>query len=163
LEYRFHLRNDVKFHNGQQLTATDVKYSFDRMLDPEVKSTRRPYFAGTFESATAVDDHTVVVRLKTPDVVFMNKVAAFVAIVPKEYTQSLAPGEFSRKPIGAGPYKLAAHKIGQSVELERFDDYYGEKPGIKHLIFKFVPEAANRVNAMMVGEVDMADGISPSD
>jgi peptide/nickel transport system substrate-binding protein len=163
LEYRFHLRKDVKFHNGQPLTSSDVKYSFERILDPEVKSTRRPYFAGTFESATAIDDHTVVVRLKSPDVVFMNKVAAFVAIVPKQYTESLAPGEFARKPIGAGPYKLLAHNIGQSVELERFDDYYGVKPGVKRLIFKFVPEAANRVNAMLVGEVDMADGISPSD
>jgi len=164
LEYRFTLRKDVKFHNGAPLTAADVKYSFERILDPAVKSTRRPYFADTFESATTPDDHTVVVKLKKPDVVFMNKVAAFVALVPKAYTESLpSPEAFSRAPVGCGPYKLVEHKIGQSVELERFDDYYGKKPAIKHLVFKFVPDASNRVNALVTGEVDMADGISPSD
>lgn len=164
LEYRFTLRKDVKFHNGAALTARDVKFSFERILDPEVKSTRRPYFADTVDSVTALDDYTVAVKLKKPDVVFMNKVAAFVALVPMEYTQSLpSPEAFARAPIGAGPYKLVEHKIGQSVELARFEQYYGKKPAIKHLIFKFIPDANSRVNALLSHEVDMADGIAPSD
>lgn len=164
LEYRFMLRKDVVFHNGEPLTAADVVYSFERILRPEVKSTRRPYFVNTFESATALDDYTVLIKLSQPDVVFMNKVAAFVAIVPKAYTESLGSvAEFSRAPVGAGPYRFVEHRIGQYVKLERFDDYYGDKPGIKHLIFKFVPEASSRINAMAMGEVDMADGIAASD
>ena len=164
LEYRFKLRKDVVFHNGEPLTAADVVYSFERIVNPEVKSTRRPYFADTFESAKALDDYSVLIKLRQPDVVFMNKVAAFLAIVPKAYTESLAsPMEFSRAPIGAGPYKFVEHRIGQHVKLERFDDYYGEKPGITHLIFKFVPEASSRINAIAMGEVDMADGISAND
>lgn len=164
LEYRFTLRQDVVFHNGQPLTAEDVKYSFERILEPEVKSTRRPYFAGTFESATIEDDYTVVIKLSQRDVVLMNKIAAFVAIVPKEYTESLeSVAAFSRAPIGAGPYKFVEHRIGQYVKFERFDDYYGEKANIKTLIFKFVPEPSSRINAMMNGEVVMADGIAPND
>lgn len=164
LEYRFKLRKDVKFHNGQPLTAADVVYSFQRIVTPEVKSTRRPYFAGIFKSAEAVDDYTVLVKLSQRDAIFMNKVAAFVAIVPKAYAESLSSvAEFSRAPIGAGPYKFVEHVIGQRVTLERFDGYYGEKPGIKRLIFKFVPEASSRINALLTGEVDMADGISPND
>jgi len=164
LEYRFSLRKDVRFHNGVALTAKDVKYSFERILDPAVKSTRRPYFADTIDSVAAPDDYTVVVRLKKPDVVFMNKVAAFVALVPMEYTQSLgSPEAFARAPVGAGPYKLVEHKIGQSVELVRFDQYYGRKPAIKRLIFKFIPDANSRVNALLTHEADMADGIAPSD
>ena len=164
MEYRFTLRKDVKFHNGEPMTSADVKYSFERILDPAVKSTRRPYFADTVDSVSAPDKYTVVVRMKKPDAVFMNKIAAFVAIVPKAYTESLPSVEaFSRAPVGAGPYKFVSHKIGQSVELERFDEYYGDKPGIKRLIFKFVPEASNRVNALLKNEVDMADGIAPVD
>lgn len=164
LEYKFTLRKGVKFHNGDTLTSADVKYSFERILDPAVKSTRRPYFADTVESVSAPDATTVVVRMKKPDAVFMNKVAAFVAIVPKAYTESLPSVEaFSRAPVGAGPYKFVQHKIGQSVELTRFDDYYGDKAAIKRLIFKFVPDASNRVNALLTGEADMADGIAPVD
>jgi peptide/nickel transport system substrate-binding protein len=164
LEYRFTLRRDVKFHNGVTLTAKDVKFSFERILNPEVKSTRRPYFAETIDSVSAPDDHTVVVRMKKPDVVFLNKVAAFVALVPMEYTQSLPSIEaFSRAPVGCGPYRFVEHKIGQSLELARFDQYYGKKPGIKRLIFKFVPDPSSRVNALIAQEIDMADGIAPSD
>lgn len=164
LEYRFKLRNDVKFHNGAKLTAEDVKFSFERIIDPAVKSTRRPYFADVIDTVTVADKDTVVVRLKQRDVVFLNKVAAFVALVPKAYVQSLPSVEaFSKAPIGAGPYRLVEQKIGQSLELARFDDYYGEKPGIKRLIFKFIPEASSRLNALLTGEVDMADSIAPSD
>ena len=69
----------------------------------------------------------------------------------------------SRAPVGAGPYKLVEQKIGQSVELARFDQYYGRRPAIKRLIFKFIPDANSRVNALLTHEVDMADGIAPSD
>lgn len=164
LEYRFTIRDDVKFHNGAPLTAEDVKFSIERIVDPKVKSTRRPYFADILDKVDVVDDHTVTVRLKTRDVVFLNKIAAFVALVPRAYVESLPSVEaFARAPIGCGPYRLVEHKIGQSLELARFDDYYGKKPGVKHLIFKLIPEASSRVNALLTGEVDMADGIAPSD
>jgi peptide/nickel transport system substrate-binding protein len=164
LVYRFKLRNDVKFHNGATMTAEDVKFSFDRIVDPVTKSTRRPYFAGIVEKVDVIDAETVDVRLSKRDVVFMNKVASFVALVPKAYIESLPSIEaFAKAPVGAGPYKLVEHKIGQSLELARFDDYYGAKPGVKRLIFKFIPDASSRLNALMTGEVDMADSIAASD
>lgn len=163
LQYRFALRRDVKFHDGTPLKAKDVKYSLERIMDPEVKSTRRPYFSDV-DSVTAPDDYTVVVKLKKVDAVFMNKVAAFVAIVPMDYTRSLPDVDaFSRAPIGAGPYKLVEHKLGQSLVLERFDGYWGNKPGIRRLVYKVIPEAASRVNALLVNEVDMIDNVPPND
>ena len=164
LEYRFTMRTGVKCHNGATLTSKDAKFAFDRILDPAVKSTRRPYFADFIDAVSTPDQQTVVVKLKKPDVVFLNKVAAFVPLIPMEYTQSLpSPEAFSRAPVGCGPYKFVQQKIGQSLELARFDEYYGVKPGIRSLIFKLVPEASSRVNALIAGEVDMADSISPSD
>jgi peptide/nickel transport system substrate-binding protein len=62
-----------------------------------------------------------------------------------------------------GPYKFVEQKIGQYVSFERFEGYYGKKPGIKHLIFKFIPDSGSRVNALLAGEVDAADYIAPND
>lgn len=164
LDYRFTIRQDVIFHNGAKLTAEDVKFSFDRILDPAIKSTRRPYLADIIDRVDVIDPATVNVKLKQRDVVFLNKVAAFVALVPKAYLESLPSVEaFARAPVGAGPYKLVSHQIGQSLELERHDAYYGAKPAIKHLIFRYIPDASSRLNALRAGEVDVADMIAPSD
>ena len=164
LRYTFTLRRNVKFHNGALMTAKDVKYSIDRIIKPETKSGRRPLLAPVFESASTPDDYTVVMQLKKPDGAFLNKVAGFLAIVPKEYTESLpSPEAFAQAPIGAGPFKFVERKIGQSMELVRFDDYWGNKAAVKRIIYRVVPEPASRVNALLAGEVDIADGIAASD
>ena len=164
LRYTFTLRKDVKFHNGAPLTAKDVKYSIDRILKPETKSSRRPNFATVFDAASAPDESTVVFTLKKADGAFLNKVAGYLFIVPKDYTESLGtPEAFARAPVGAGPFRFVEQKIGQSVELVRFDGYWGKKPEIRRLVYKLIPEAGSRVNALVAGEVDVADSIQPSD
>lgn len=164
LRYTFTLRRNVKFHNGASMTAKDVKYSIDRIIKPETKSGRRPLLAPVFESASAPDDYTVVMQLKKPDGAFLNKVAGFLAIVPKEYTESLpSPEAFAQAPVGAGPFKFVERKIGQSMELVRFDDYWGNKAAVKRILYRVIPEPTSRVNALLAGEVDIADGISASD
>jgi peptide/nickel transport system substrate-binding protein len=164
LSYTFNLRHDVTFHNNAPLTAKDVKYSMDRIIDPATRSTRRPYFAGLIAETRTDGDYKVTFQLKQADGAFLNKIAGYLLLVPKAYTEALPNAEaFARAPVGCGPYKFVNQKIGQSVELERFDGYYGPKPGIKHLIFKFIPEASSRVNALLAGEVDIADYIAPND
>jgi len=157
LSYTFHLRPGIKFHNGAPLTSADVKYTIERIMDPAVRSTRRPYFAPIVDGIDTPDPATVTVRLKQPDGVFMNKVAGFLFIVPKEYTSGLAtPEAFAAAPIGSGPYRVKSNKIGQALELERFEDFYGEKPGIRNLVFRYIPEPSSRVNAVLSGEADIA-------
>jgi peptide/nickel transport system substrate-binding protein len=164
LRYTFTLRRDVKFHNGAPMTAKDVKYSIERIVNPETKSGRRPYFAPVFESASTPDDHTVVIKLSKPDGAFLNKVAGFLAIYPKEYAESLpSPEAFAQAPVGAGPFKFVGRKIGQSMELARFDDFWGNKAAVKRIVYRVIPEPASRVNALLAGEVDIADGIAASD
>jgi peptide/nickel transport system substrate-binding protein len=164
LTYTFSLRRDVRFHNGVAMTAKDVKFSFDRIVNPETKSSRRPNFAPVLDSATVVDDYTVVVKLKKADGAFLNKVAGYLFIVPKDYTESLGSAEaFAKAPIGAGPFRFVQHRIGQALELERFDGYWGPKPGVKRLVMRVIPEPASRVNALMAGEVDVADVIPAND
>lgn len=164
LQYTFTLRKGVKFHNGDPLTATDVKYSMERILKPETKSTRRPYFVNLVESTETSGDHTVTFKLKRADGAFLNKIAGYLLLVPKKYTESLpTPEAFSKAPVGSGPYKFVEQRIGQSLTFERFDGYWGKKPGIKKLVFRSIPEAASRVNALMSGEVDVIDYVAPVD
>ncbi len=164
LRYTFTLRKDVKFHNGATLTAKDVKYSVERILAPETKSTRRPFFANLVDGVDANADGTVTIRLKRADGAFLNKVAGYVQLVPKEYTESLgSPEAFARAPVGSGPYRFVEQKIGQSVEFARFDGYWGPKPGVKRLVFRLIPDASSRVNALLASEVDIVDYVAAAD
>jgi len=157
LTYTFNLKKGIKFHNGDPFTSEDVKFSIERVIDPASKSTRRPFFAPVVDTVETPNPQTVVVKLKKPDGVFMNKIAGFLFIEPKNYTSKLPNADvFATAPIGTGPYRVKENKIGQFLELERFEGFYGEKPGVKTLVFKYIPEPTSRVNAILSGEVDIA-------
>jgi peptide/nickel transport system substrate-binding protein len=164
LEYTFKLRSGVKFHDGEVMTATDVKYSLERILDPKTRSTRRPNFEPVVASIEAPSDDTIVFKLKTADGAFLNKIAGYLYIVPKKYTEALeSPEAFGRKPVGTGPYKLFEQTIGQRLVIDRFEDYFGVKPAIKRIVFNYIPEPASRINALITGEADVADLLPTSD
>ena len=156
LTYTYRLRSGIRFHNGDPLTSEDVKFTADRVIDPAVKSTRRPFFAPVLAGVETPDPLTVVFKLKQPDGAFLNKIAGFLFIVPKAYTSGLPNSDaFALAPVGSGPYRLKRHDVGQTLELERFEEFYGQKPGIKRLIMKMIPEGSTRVNALLTGEVDL--------
>ena len=164
LVWRFTLRPGVKFHNGDPLTAADVKFSMERILDPDTRSARRPFFAPIVDKVETPDPQTVVFRLKEKDGAFLNKLAGFFFILPQRYTTGLGKVEaFSRAPVGSGPWKLVDNRIGEVVTFERFDGYWGAKPGARRLVLRVITEPASRLNALITGEVDMADGIPPAD
>lgn len=157
-EFTYTLRPNVKFHNGTVLTSRDVKASLDHVLDPQSKSTRRPYFASVVDSVQTPDDLTVTFKLKSPDGAFANKVAGYLYIIPGAYLASLPnPSAFAQNPVSLGPYKFKSLAPGGSeLVLERFDDYWGDKPAIKNLVFRAITEPTSRVNAILRGEVDLA-------
>lgn len=163
LRYTFTLRDGVKFHDGSTLSAKDVKFSMERILNPETKSTRRPYFASNVDGVD-IAGKNVTFRLKKPDGAFVNKIAGYLLLVPKDYTEKLGTAEaFARAPVGSGPFRFTEQKVGQSVTLVRFDDYWGAKPAVKRLVFKVVPEASSRVNALLAGEADIVDYVAAAD
>ncbi len=160
LDYTFTLRRGITFQNGDPLTVEDVKFSMERILDPAVKSTRRVYFAPVVKGIDTAGDN-VTIHLSRQDGAFLNKVAGFLFIVPKDYTTRLAtPEAFAAAPIGSGPFRVREFKVGQSLELERYEGYWGrligERPSLKAIVLRFVPEPAARVNALLSGEVDLA-------
>lgn len=163
--FTYKLRPNVKFHNGATLTSRDVKASLEHVLDQRSKSTRRPFFAPVIDSVETPDDLTVVFKLKQPDGAFANKVAGYLYVIPADYLASLPnPDAFAQKPVSLGPYKFKSLAPGGSeLVLERFDDYWGEKPRVKTLIFRAITEPASRVNAVLRGEVDLSVALPFSD
>lgn len=157
LTYTFKLRPGIKFHNGDTFSSADVKYSIERIINPASRSTRRPYFAPVIKSVETPDPQTVVINLNQADGAFLNKVAGFLFIVGEKYTAGLAkPGDFAAAPVGTGPYFVKENKIGQYLVLQKFDDFYGDKPQIQTITYKYIPEPTSRVNAILTGEVDIS-------
>lgn len=162
--YTFHLRDGITFHDGSPFTSQDVKFSIERIIDPATKSTRRLYFEPFIKRIETPDPGTVVIHLNKADGVFLNKIAGFLFIVPARYTASLpSPEAFASAPVGSGPYRVREHRIGQFLELERFDGFYGARPAIQRLVLRYVPDPSSRVNAILTGEVDIATLIPLAD
>lgn len=147
----FHLRKGVKFHNGEEMTSEDVKYSLERcMANPGVN-----YNYLIIESITCDDDYTVTIKTSEPFNALLPRLTLDAAsIICKSADTS--PEEFNKNPVGAGPYKFVSWELGGDVVLEAFEDYWGGAPAIKRIIFRTIPEALNRTIGLETGEVDLA-------
>jgi peptide/nickel transport system substrate-binding protein len=157
--WQFDLRRDVLFHDGSKLTAADVKYSIELIIDPANHS---PHFSqlASVEKIDTPDDYTVQIRTKTPDPLLGRRMQPIggtgrVFIVSKAYGTSHSPQEVNDQPMGTGPYRLTAWRKGQSVTLTRNTSYWGRMPDVEEGIFTFIPENGTRVNALLRGEVDV--------
>ena len=150
----FWLRDGIKFHNGEPVTPEDVKFSYENYRGALASS-----FKAKTEAVDIVDKRTVRFRFKEPFLDFLQllgsgNVTGAGWVVPAKYYQQVGPDGFKRKPIGAGPYKLASMEPGVKVQFEAFEHYY--KPvHIKTLTMVSVPEAASRLAMLERGEADL--------
>ena len=156
----FHLRQGVKFHDGSDLTVEDVKWSLDRAIASNYVN----YIVNFIESVEITGDNTIVIHCAEPYAPILNNLSMpFSAIVPKAYIETNGDEYFSQHPIGSGPYKMVEWNPSDSVKLEAFDEYFMGKPATKNLVMKVIPEAAQRVIALEMGEVDIAYSIEAND
>src|SRR5262249_8173179 len=121
--FTFHLRAGVKFHNGKSLTASDVKYTFDSLLSPRLKSPIRGA-VDKITSLEAPDPYTVIFRADEPFYSFIGNLPA-IGIIPEG-----AGVEIINSPIGSGPYRFVSYNEGDAVQLQSNPDYWGGAPGI---------------------------------
>ena len=157
--YTFHIRQGVKFHDGSEVKAEDVKFSLDRAINSAAVS----YIVDFIDKVDVVDDYTVNVELKAPYAPALRNLSVpFAAIVPKAVVEADEEA-FKLHPIGTGPYKFVEWKQGDSVTLERFDDYYAGPAETQKLVMKVIPEASQRTIALETGEVDLAYDLLPND
>jgi peptide/nickel transport system substrate-binding protein len=162
LTLRFKLRTDVLFHNGEKLTAEDVKFSIARGCANPISASIFKYFDP--EATTVVDENTIDVKFKVPYAGALNVLASWRgAIVSKKAVEELGDAEFGRKPVGTGPYKFVEWQSGTVIKLTRNDEYFGNKAISKNVEYKIIPEATNRVIELETGGVDAAYNISTND
>jgi len=153
--YTFYLREDVQWHDGAPFTAADVKFTIEAIMDPDNGSENAPNYEDV-QRITVVDDHTVAFTLSAPNVAFLDYMT--MAVLPKHLLEGedMQTSEFFKKPVGTGPYKLAAWDEGQAITLVKNTEYYKGEPQIDNIIFKIVPDDNAKALQLKAGEVDMA-------
>ncbi len=153
LVYEFVLRKGARFHNGEPVTAEDVKFSFERYRGTAHK-TLKERVAGV----EAPDPSRVRFRLKQPWPDFLTFYASASGagwIVPKKYVEKVGDEGFKKAPVGAGPYKFVSFTPGVELVLEAFDQYWRKTPSVKRLVFRVISDEATRLAALKRGEVDI--------
>jgi ABC-type transport system substrate-binding protein len=170
LKYTFHLRKDAKFHNGDVLTADDVIYTFDRMLNPETKALNTDFLdmiAGAKDrmdgNATStsglkkIDDNTVEITLAAPFAPFLANLATPAGSIFSQKATEAAGKDFGVKPVGTGPFKMDNWTFNSEIQLSAFDDYFRGKPQFDKLIMKIVPEPQTMALMFKKGDLDVLD------
>jgi oligopeptide transport system substrate-binding protein len=175
--FTFKLRSGVKFHNGREMTADDVKYSLERVVNPQTQSPGAGFFASIkgfdelsggsatdLSGVTVVDPTTVKIELSRPDATFLHVMALnFAHVVPKEEVEKHG-ADFGKNPVGTGAYKMTDWTLGQRVVFEKNADYWNAGlPYLDKITFEVGQEPIVALLRLQNGEVDVpGDGIPPA-
>lgn len=152
LTWRVVIRKGVKFHNGNPLTADDVKFTLERAADPAIS--RWLEIGGAIESITILDDYTLVIKTKAPMPAFVQYFDTRL-VVDKEYVEGNPYSYVNDHPVGTGAYKFVEWVSGDHLTLEANEDYWRGSPSIKHVVFKPIVEESTRLAALLTGGVDL--------
>ena len=151
LTYVFHLRRGVKFHDGRPLTSRDVKWTFDSLLQGNIRSTKSAAYRYV-DSVDAPDDFTVIFRLKEPFATLLwNLSDGAIGIVPYG-----SGAEITEHPIGSGPFRFVSAEQDKEVVIERNPGYWGEKARLERVRFAVVPDTTTRALELRKGSADIA-------
>jgi peptide/nickel transport system substrate-binding protein len=155
--YEFIIRPGVKFHNGEPVTAADVKYSFERY-----RGTSAQLMKDRVASVETPDARHVRFTMKAPwpdFLTFYGSASGAGWIVPKAYVEKVGEDGYKKAPIGAGPYKFVSFTPGVELIFEANEHYWRKVPSVKRLVFKVIPEESTRLAALKRGEVDIVYSI----
>ena len=157
LTHDFTIRDGVRFHDGEPVTAEDVKFSFERY-----RGAAHELMKKQVATVEAPDPRHVRFRMKAPwpdFLTFYSSASGAGWIVPKKYVEKVGDDGFKKAPIGAGPYKFVSFTPGVELVLEAFDGYWRKKPSVERLVMKVIPDDSTRLAALKRGEVDIAYSI----
>ena len=150
LVYTFRLHPHVRFHNGHELTAADVKFTLDRALAPGSLNPQKPWLQAV-AGVDVIDPLALRIRLKTPDsgLLFALSLPAFVIFEPSSVDGA------KQHPVGTGPYRLDVWKRGEAIRLVRNADYWGPQARLPHAVFRFIADSTAAYAAVKSGDVDV--------
>lgn len=153
-EWNFKIREGVLFHNGQELTAEDVKFSLDRIVNDETLIWHDTYSA--IERIDVLGRYELAIVTKFPDPVLLSRISRIgSAIVPRTYIEQVGWNGFATAPIGTGPYKFVSWQRDDRLVLEAFAEHWRGAPAWDRVVFRTIPEASTRVSELVAGGVDV--------
>ncbi|SIT73315.1 ABC transporter substrate-binding protein [Edaphobacillus lindanitolerans] len=160
--WHFKLKEGITFHNGDPLTAEDVKYSLERvMTDDTLKEF--PYFK-QLKQVNVLDEHNVEIITDGPMPTMLNVLAKSGAdIIPKQHIEEVGMDEFIKNPIGSGPYKYVEWVRDDRVVMEPYEDYFNGTPKWKKVTVRAIPESSTRVGELITGGVDVITDVPPNE
>jgi peptide/nickel transport system substrate-binding protein len=153
----FKLRDGVKFHDGSQFTADDVKFTLERVMDEKFVSPNRSKLASV-EEIRIVDPFTVQIKTKSafaPLLTYLTNTRTGTQIVPYRTVTKMGGEAFGKQPIGTGAYTLKSWKTNESVELESFSEYCGGKAKMGRVSLPLIPEESSGMTALLGGQIDL--------
>lgn len=157
LTWTFTLREGVTWHDGSDLTAEDVVYSFNRIIDENLSNSWR---LSAVTGIEAPDERTVVFTVSSPSPNLLANIGGFkgMAVVQQENVES---GEIGTAPVGTGPFVVESYASGESIDLTANPDYWGGAPDVAGVTFEFIPEPTTALAALQSGEIHWTDNIPP--
>ncbi|PID20835.1 ABC transporter substrate-binding protein [Sporosarcina sp. P3] len=173
LTYTFQLEEGVKFHDGTDFNAEAVVKNFERWANGDADTF--PYYNSMFggfkddedhviESVKADGDSTVIITLKRPQAPFLKNLAMSMFAISSPEAFEKGDDEYERNPVGTGPFKFVEWKPNETITIEKNEEYWQEGlPKLDRVIFQAIPNNSARLNALLSGEIDLADGINPAD
>lgn len=156
------LRKGVKFHDGTEMKAEDVKFSIGRNTDAASLSVNAKAVASLISSIEVIDDYKLVINLPNPSVTLIPLLSPYIGgteghIYPKAYFEQVGEATFRQKPVGSGPYKLESREVGSNMVFTAFDDYFLGKPNVGTMRFEVVPEKSTRVANLQAEQADIVE------
>jgi peptide/nickel transport system substrate-binding protein len=154
------IREGVRFHNGETLTAHDYRYAYEVMRDPSNRASGQLRY---IEAVTVLSDYRFRMIFSQPDASVIP-LDLILPAVPRGYFEDVGVDGVQKHPIGTGPWKFVSRKLREELVVERNDDYWNKDfmPGIKRLTIKIIPEDTTRVAAFKTGAVDWIDAVPPA-
>jgi ABC-type transport system substrate-binding protein len=163
LEYTFHLRPNLTFHNGDTLTAEDLIYTYERTTDPEFASPHANKLAQV-EEISAPDELTLVIRQSAPFAPFLATACSrgpgrALNPISRRAIEELGNDGFGRTPVGCGPFQVVPDSVdlASGFEMTAFENWYGGRPPLDAIEVSVIPEISSRLSAMEAGDIDMLD------
>ena len=158
--WRFTLRKGVTFHNGESFSARAVKYSFDRLVDPNQKAPMGTRLTALKE-VRIVDDYTVDIVTKEPYAPLLYIISLYLQIAPPDTVKQMGDTKFGLTGVGTGPYRVKSWVKDQELVLEANPKYWKGAPRVQRVVYRPIPEDSARVAALQTGESDIVASVPP--